>query len=397
MYKDKNLVIGVTGGIAIYKTLDVISALRKLDFNIDVIMTKHAQEFIRPLTFSSMTNRPVVTDMFAEVENCDIEHIALAKKADLFCIIPATANVIGKIANGIADDMLTTTIMATKAPILIAPAMNSKMYENPIVQENMEKLRRMGMHFIDPAAGRLACGDEGFGKLASPEDIVEKILTLIEKRNLLEGKKILISAGPTLERIDPVRFISNHSSGKMGYALAKSAYSHGAEVRLISGPVKLSEPIGTEVTHVETSEEMYDAIMANAQWADVIIKSAAVMDYKPLTFEKQKIKKTEGLLKIDFDRTKDILYELGKIKKEQLLVGFAAETENVIENAKEKLIRKNADMIVANDVSNPEIGFKSDMNEVYLVTKDQKIEKISISSKDEIADKIIKKVIDMIK
>lgn len=397
MYKGKNIVIGVTGGIAIYKTLDVISRLKKMNFEIDVIMTRHAQEFVKPLAFQSLTGRPVSKDMFDEVTNWDIEHIALAKKADVFCIIPATANVIGKIANGIADDMLSTTVMATEAPILIAPAMNSKMYENPIVQENISKLRNLGMNIVEPGCGRLACGDVGLGKLADAETIVEQILKIVEKKELLNGKKFLITAGPTLERIDPVRYISNNSSGKMGYSLAKIAEHYGAEVRLVSGPVSLSEPYGVNVEHVETSDEMYQAVMKSSDWADVIIKSAAVLDYKPKVFAEQKIKKSDEDLVIGFDRTKDILFELGKIKTHQLLIGFAAETNNVLDNAKEKLKKKNADLIVANDVSNPQIGFKSDMNEVYLVSRDEDPVKIDCRSKDEIAKEIIKKIVSMIK
>ena len=397
MYKGKNVVLGVTGGIAIYKALDVISRLKKLNFEVDVIMTKNAQEFIKPMTFQSMSGRPVVHNMFNEYINADIEHIQLAKKADIFCVIPATANIIGKIANGIADDMLSTTIMATEAPILIAPAMNSKMYENVIVQENMDKLKGLGMSFINPSAGRLACGDVGFGKLAEPELIVEAILEIVEKKELLQGKNVLVTAGPTLERIDPVRYISNNSSGKMGYAIAKIARRYGANVTLISGPVELSSPFGVNVEHVETAQEMYEEVMDYFEWADVIVKSAAVLDYKPKQFANEKIKKTAAGLNIEFERTKDILFELGKIKGDKLLIGFAAETNDVLENAKDKLIRKNADLIVANDVSNPVIGFKSDKNEVYLVMKDNQIEKIDIRSKEEIAKEIIKRIVSMLK
>ncbi|MEA3424110.1 MAG: bifunctional phosphopantothenoylcysteine decarboxylase/phosphopantothenate--cysteine ligase CoaBC, partial [Bacillota bacterium] len=257
--------------------------------------------------------------------------------------------------------------------------------------------RGMGMSFIDPSAGRLACGDEGFGKLADPEMIVETILEIVEKEVLLQDKNILITAGPTLERIDPVRYISNNSSGKMGYAIAKMARRYGANVMLISGPVELSPPFGVNVEHVETSQEMYEKVMDYFEWADVIVKSAAVLDYKPKQFANEKIKKTEAGLNIEFERTKDILFELGKIKGDKLLVGFAAETNEVLENAKDKLIRKNADLIVANDVSNPVIGFKSDKNEVYLVMKENQIEKIDIRSKEEIAKEIIKRIVDMLK
>ncbi len=397
MYKGKNIVIGVTGGIAIYKTLDLISRLKKLDFEIDVIMTSHAQAFVKPLAFQSITGRPVSKDMFDEVVNWDIEHIELAKKADVFCIIPATANVIGKIAGGIADDMLTTTVMATEAPVLIAPAMNTKMFENPIVQENITKLRNLGMQIVEPSCGRLACGDIGLGKLADVETLLEQILKVSDRQAIPIGRKVYITPGPTPERIDPVRYISNNSSGKMGYSLAKMAEHYGAEVRLVSGTVNLSEPYGVSVEHVETSEEMFQAVMKSAEWADIIIKAAAVLDYKPKNFVEQKIKKSNEDLVIGFDRTKDILFELGKIKKNQLLVGFAAETNHVLENAREKLIKKNADLIVANDVSNPAIGFKSDMNEVYLVTREAEPVKIDCTTKDEIAKEIIIKIVGMIK
>ncbi|MBN2260995.1 MAG: bifunctional phosphopantothenoylcysteine decarboxylase/phosphopantothenate--cysteine ligase CoaBC [Clostridiales bacterium] len=397
MYSGKKIVFGVSGGIAIYKALDVISKLKKMNFEIDVIMTKHAQEFISPMTFQAMSGRMVASDMFNQWQSTSIEHIALAKKADVFCIVPATANIIGKIANGIADDMLTTTVLATEAPILIAPAMNSKMYENTIVQENMDKLKGLGMHFISPDDGRLACGDIGVGKLATPDDIVEAIIDIIDRKDELLGKNVLVTAGPTLERIDPVRFISNNSTGKMGYAIAKMAHRYGANVKLVSGPVNIDSPYGVSVEFIETSQEMYDKVMENFEWAEIIIKSAAVLDYKPKNFETEKIKKVDGDLSIAFGRTKDILFELGKIKGNKLLIGFAAETNNVVDNAKEKLIRKNADMIVANDVSNKAIGFKSDQNEVYFVMGEDYVEKIDIASKEEIAKEIIKKIVSMLK
>ena len=389
-YKGKNVVLGVSGGIAAYKSADLVSRLVKLGINVNVIMTKNAAEFVAPLTFQSLSNNPVATNTFEKVISWDIEHIALAKKADVFAIVPASANVIGKIASGIADDMLTTTFMASTAPKLIAPAMNTNMFENPIVQENIGKLEKLGYHIVYPESGRLACGDIGAGKLANVEDILEAILSSLTEK-ILSGKKVLISAGPTREKIDPVRYISNFSSGKMGYSLAKAAHALGAQVVLVSGPTSLRTPYGIVRVDVESTQEMYDAIMSIQQDFDIIIKSAAVLDYKPIAVASQKIKKTDSPYVIELERTQDILYSLGKVRKDNILVGFAAETNDVDAYAKGKLENKNCDMIVANDVSNKEIGFNSQENEVALITKNS-ISRLPQMDKEELAFEILKEI-----
>ena len=356
MLKNKTVVIGVSGGIAVYKTLDVISRLRKLGVNVKVIMTKSATEFVTPLSFQSLSQNYVVCDMFEEPKTWDVEHISLAKSADVFLIAPATANVIGKIANGIADDMLTTTVMATKGKVLIAPAMNTNMYENPIVQRNISILKDLGYSFVDPESGRLACGDTGKGKLASPETIVEEVVKLLSVEKDLKGKSIVITAGPTIESLDPMRYITNRSTGKMGYSIAKKAIERGADVTLITGPTNLTPPQNLKkLIKIESAEDMYNAVVENLDENQVIIKSAAVADYKPKTYSDKKIKKSDDDLVISLDRNKDIAYEIGKIKKDKILVGFAAETNDLIENAKGKIKKKNLDFIVANDLTK-EIG-----------------------------------------
>jgi phosphopantothenoylcysteine decarboxylase/phosphopantothenate--cysteine ligase len=386
-------VLGVTGGIAVYKAADVVSRLRKLGINVNVIMTKSAQEFVQPLTFQSLSQNYVVTDMFDEPKTWDVEHISLAQKADLFLIAPATANVIGKIAFGIADDMLTTTVMATKAPVLVAPAMNTNMYENPIVQDNIRKLEAMGYTFIEPAAGRLACGDYGKGKLADPEVIVEEVLKILNIPNDLNGMKLVVTAGPTRESIDPVRYITNHSSGKMGYAIAERAAQRGAEVVLISGPTNLSLPVGVKRIDINTTNEMYDAVMGQLDWADVFIKSAAVADYKPKAVAENKIKKGDGDWIIELTRNPDILKELGLRKQaRQILVGFAAETQDLINNAKSKVEKKNLDFIVANDLTKEGAGFKSDTNIVTIIDREGNQEHFDLMSKTDLADTILSKV-----
>ena len=317
MLKGKTVVIGVSGGIAVYKACDVVSRLKKLNANVHVIMTKSATEFVTPLTFQSLSQNYVVSDMFEEPKTWDVEHISLAKKADVFLIAPATANVIGKVANGIADDMLTTTVMATTGKVLIAPAMNTNMYRNPILQRNISILKELGYNFVDPDSGRLACGDIGEGKLASPEKIVDAVVDLFneDKKDLL-GKKIMITAGPTVESIDPVRYLTNRSTGKMGYAIAKMAANRGADVTLVSGPTNIEPPSNIKkLIKVQSAKDMYDAIIDNFDENQVIIKSAAVADYKPKNYSDKKIKKSNDDLIIELDRNKDIAYELGKIKK----------------------------------------------------------------------------------
>ena len=366
----KCVVIGVTGGIAVYKALDVISALRKKDIEVHVIMTESASKFVNPLTFQSISQNMVVTDMFAEPKAWEIQHISLAQKADLMLVAPATANIIGKISNGIADDMLSTTIMATKAKVLIAPAMNTNMYENKIVQNNISKLKDFGYKFIEPASGRLACGDVGIGKLADVNTIVERVLEeLEEKEQDLLGKKVLISAGPTIAPIDPVRYITNRSTGKMGYAIAQEARERGAEVVLVSGPTNLNPPKDVKIINIKTNEEMKNEILQYFEWADIVIKSAAVADYKPKQYSKEKIKKGDGDLNLCLTRDNDILKSLGEIKTHQILVGFAAESNNVLENANKKLKNKNLDFIVANDITSSDTGFGSEDNKVVIISK----------------------------
>lgn len=390
----KNIVLGVTGGIAVYKACDIVSRFKKKGYNVNVIMTKSAAEFVTPLTFRSLSQNPVVTSMFKEPTSYDIEHISLAKKADLFLIAPATANIIGKIANGIADDMLSTTIMATKAKVLIAPAMNTNMYENIVVQHNIEKLKNLGFNFVDPAEGRLACGDIGRGKLADTELIVNRAVEILEEKKDLINKNILITAGPTRESIDPVRYITNHSSGKMGYALAQKAANRGANVLLVSGPTNLEKPKNVEIISVNTASEMYKEVIEKYEWADIIIKSAAVADYRPKEVSSIKIKKSRDELAIALERNNDILEEIGKLNSDnsKVLIGFAAETNDLIENAKSKLKRKNIDMIIANDLTQKGAGFNKDTNIVTILKRDGSLEKYEQMKKTHLADIILDKV-----
>ena len=385
---NKCVVLGVTGGIAVYKALDICSMLRKNDIEVRVIMTKSATQFVTPLTFQSISQNIVTTDMFEEPKAWEIQHISLAKKADVFVVAPATANIIGKVANGIADDMLSTTIMATKAKVIFAPAMNTNMYNNPIVQENISKLKNLGYEFIEPASGRLACGDEGKGKLELPEVIVEKVLGELNEKKDLIGKKVLVSAGPTIAKIDPVRYITNNSSGKMGYEIAKEARDRGASVVLVSGPTKINKPFGIEVIDINTNEEMFNEILKHYEDCDIVIKAAAVADYKPKDYSNQKIKKGTGELEISFTRDNDILMNLGQKKKNQILVGFAAESENLMENARGKLERKNLDYIVANDITAQDTGFASADNKVTIISKEGKETSLDTMCKRKVAERI---------
>lgn len=392
--KDKKcVVVGVSGGVAVYKALDVISRLRKKDVEVHVIMTKSATEFVTPLSFQSLSQNMVITDMFAEPKAWEIQHISLAKKADLMLIVPATANIIGKVANGIADDMLSTTIMATKAPVVFCPAMNTNMYENPIVQRNISLLKELGYEFIEPASGRLACGDEGKGKLQDTEIIAEETLRRLHSTKDLLGKKVVVTAGPTMVPIDPVRILTNRSSGKMGYSIAEEARDRGAEVVLISGPTSLRKPNGIKVIDIKTNEDMFNAIKNEFKDADIVIKSAAVADYKAKNYSNEKIKKTGDDLNLIFERDRDILKTLGDMKENQILVGFAAESSNLKENAKGKLERKNIDYIVANDISKPETGFASDENKVTIISKSGEEVSLEKMSKREVA----KNIFDIIK
>lgn len=390
----KTVVLGVSGGIAAYKACDVVSRLRKENIQVNVIMTKHATEFVSALTFQSISQNPVAVEMFEPVTNWDIEHISLAKKADIFLIAPATANVIGKIANGIADDMLSTTVMATKAPVVIAPAMNTNMYENPVTQANIQKLKDLGYIFIEPGYGRLACGDLGPGKLAEPDLIVENIKFLLNKTDELKGKNVLVTAGPTQEAIDPVRYITNKSTGKMGYALAYQAALMGAKVTLVTGPTNLEIPFGiSEVIKIKSAGQMYEAVTSRFDEMDIVIKSAAVADYKPKNISDSKIKKSDSDLVLELDRNKDILFELGKLKTKQVLVGFAAETDDLMANAQKKLAKKNLDFIVANDLKQEGAGFAGDTNIAKLLFADGNIVELPIMTKNQLSKEIYDKII----
>lgn len=391
---NKKVLLGVSGGIAVYKALDVISRLKKKGIEVKVIMTKSATEFVTPLSFQSLSENPVVIDMFDEPKAWEIQHISLAKWADLVVVVPATANIIGKVANGIADDMLSTAIMATKAKVIFCPAMNTNMYENKIVQKNMATLKDLGYGFINPASGRLACGDIGRGKLENTEIIAEKIIKkLSSKSRDFEGKNVLVTAGPTIVPIDPVRYLTNRSTGKMGYEIAKEARDRGANVTLISGPTSLDIPTGVNFIKVNTNEEMLNAVLDNFNDSNIVVKSAAVADFNVKEYSKEKIKKTDSNLVIELERDKDILETLGKQKTNQIIVGFAAESSNVIENAKAKLKRKNIDYIVANDITSNDTGFASDDNKVTIISSLGDVISLDKMSKREVA----KNIFDMIK
>ena len=395
----KHIVIGVTGGIAAYKVLDVASKLRKLGYSMNTIMTKNAIEFVQPLAFQTITNNYVVTDTFERPYTWDVEHIALAKKADVMLIAPATANIIGKVANGIADDMLSTTVMAARGKVVFAPAMNSAMYENPIVQENIAYLKEKGYLFIEPDSGWLACGDKGSGKLPAPEKIVEYVVELLEKEEEAEvveqdlaGKNILVTAGPTIEAIDPFRYITNHSSGKMGYAIAENAAKRGANVLLVSGQTVLDCPERVERINVRSAREMYDAVHEHFDWADAVIKTAAVSDYRPKEASDHKIKKSGENLILELVPNPDILKSLGERKTHQVLVGFAAETQNVIEYAEDKIRKKNLDFIVANNIAKEGAGFKSDTNIATIIDRDGTIIEHEQMQKSELGNVILDKL-----
>lgn len=362
----KTVVLGVTGSIAAYKACDIISGLKKQGLNVRVILTEAGAKIITPLALEAMSGAPVVTNMFSREAPWEIEHISLAKAADLFLIAPATANFLAKVAHGIADDMLSTTILATRVPILVAPAMNSAMYLNPVVQENMAILEKRGYGFIRPASGRLACGDEGVGKLAAVEDIIAAAMAALYPRQDLKGKRILVSAGPTRERIDPVRYITNRSSGKMGYAIARAAAERGAKVTLVSGPVTLTPPQGVELVNIVSSADMFEAVTSRFDACDALIMAAAPADFTPAKAVEQKIKKQGGGMELSLVNTQDILAAVGARKGGRTLMGFAAESENLAENAKAKLQRKNLDFIAANDILAMDAGFGVDTNRVTL-------------------------------
>ena len=391
MLKDKNIVVAITGGIAAYKSAELTRELVKREAFVRVVMTKNATEFITPLTLQTLSGHPVITDMFAPIKEFEMAHISLADYADIMVIAPATANIIGKIASGIADDLLTTTVMVTKAPVLICPAMNSNMYNNIIVKENMDKLTSKGYLFMESAYGELACSAEGYGRLPEVPEIVEEIESILTLKDLA-GEKILVTAGPTREPFDPVRFITNYSSGKMGYALAIAGKRRGASVTLISGPTSLPAPRGIQFISVSSAGEMRDAVMGNADSSTVIIKAAAVADYRPKVRADSKIKKQGGGLTIELERNPDIISEVGKKKGNSILVGFAVETENLIENARAKMVKKNMDMIVANDVTEKGAGFGYDTNIIKILSADGEIEDMPLMSKMEVADRILDRI-----
>lgn len=389
MLKDKTIVLGVTGGIAAYKSAYLASALKKQHANVHVVMTEHATEFISPLTFETLTSNRVTVEMFDRHFEYDVKHISLAKAADLMIVAPATANFIAKAANGIADDMLSTVFLAAKCTRLVVPAMNTAMYENPATQDNMAKLAGYGVKIIEPATGLLACGDEGKGKMPEPEELLEHILMECACDKDLEGLKVLVTAGPTQEAIDPVRYITNHSSGKMGYALARAARMRGAEVVLVSGQTALTAPAGVTVINVRSSQEMHDAVMEHAESSDMIFKAAAVADYTPLTVADQKIKKKDGEMVIELKRTADILGDIAKVRRDdQIICGFSMETENLIENSRSKLERKSLDLICANSLRTEGAGFKGDTNIITIITKDS-ITELGKLSKLDTAQRII--------
>ena len=391
MLKGKNILLGVTGGIAAYKAADLCSRLVKQHAGVDVIMTEHATEFITPLTFESLCHRKAVTDTFDRNHPWEVEHIALADKADCVVIAPATANIIGKLANGLADDMLTTTVLACRCPKLLVPAMNTNMYENPVVQDNLAKLRHYGWQIMEPASGHLACGTSGRGKLPEPENILEQVLLCCAHEKDMTGLHVLVTAGPTQEAVDPVRYLTNHSTGRMGYAIAAAAAMRGAAVTLVSGPTALKKPEGVELVPVTTAAEMFDAVTGRQAENDMIIKAAAVADYRPLHTAEEKIKKqdNDGEPMMPLARTKDILRYLGEHKPAgQILCGFSMETEHMLENSRKKLEKKNLDVVAANNVKVAGAGFAVDTNVLTLITKDTEQE-LPLMSKTEAAMQLL--------
>ena len=393
MLKGKHIVLGVSGGIACYKACELASLLVKQHADVQVIMTENATKFVTPITFEQLTGNKALTDTFDRNFVHSVEHIAVADKADMVIIAPATANIIAKLAHGIADDMLTTTVLACRCPKAIAPSMNTGMLENPVTQDNIETLRHYGWEIIEPDSGRLACGVVGKGKLPAPERLLESVLHTAAHEKDMTGMKVLVTAGPTREALDPVRYLTNHSSGKMGYAIAKAASRRGAEVTLVSGQTDLTKPAYVNVVDITSAQDMYDAVMAEAGSSDIIIKAAAVADYRPATVADNKIKKTDGDMSIALERTTDILKTLGENKKPgQFLCGFSMETENMIENSRAKLAGKNLDMIAANNVKVDGAGFGVDTNILTLITSDDEKE-LPIMSKDEAADALLDAII----
>lgn len=394
MLKGKTVLLGVTGSIAAYKIANLASMLVKLHCNVHVIMTKNATNFINPITFETLTNNRCIVDTFDRNFQYNVEHISLAKQADLVMIAPASANVMAKLAHGLADDMLTTTVLACTCKKMVSPAMNTQMYLNPITQDNIKTLQNYGFEVIEPANGFLACGDEGAGKMPEPEVLLDYILKEIACEKDMAGMKVLITAGPTQESLDPVRYITNHSTGKMGYALASCAMLRGAKVTLVTGPTNLKRPPFVNVVEIKSAKEMFDAVTSYGDEQDVIIKAAAVADYTPAVVSEEKVKKADGELQIDLKRTQDILKHLGEHKKpNQFLCGFSMETENMLENSRKKLTKKNLDMIVANNLKVAGAGFGTDTNVVTIITKDEELQ-LDIMSKTDVANCILDEIMN---
>lgn len=389
MLKNKTILLGVTGGIAAYKAAALASALVKLHANVEVVMTENATKFITPLTFEQLTGRRTMVDTFDRNFSHQVEHISLAERTDLVIVAPATANVCAKLAHGLADDMLTTTVLACRCPKLIAPAMNTNMYENPVTQDNLTTLRRYGWNVIEPASGRLACGVVGKGKMPEPEDLVQHILRYLAFPHDLAGKKVLITAGPTQEALDPVRYLTNHSTGKMGYAIARMAMLRGADVTLVSGPTNITPPPFVTLIPVVSAADMFEAVTSRASGTDMIFMAAAIADYTPAEYVDNKIKKKDGDLSIPLNRTQDILKWLGEHRRQdQVICGFSMETENLIENSRAKLLKKNADMICANNLKVEGAGFGVDTNVITVITKEN-ITELPLLSKEAAADQIL--------
>ncbi len=391
MLKGKTVVLGVSGSIAAYKSAMLASLLVKNHAEVHVIMTRNAANFINPVTFETLTSHKCLIDTFDRNFEFNVEHVSLAKAADIFVVAPADANVIAKFVHGIADDMLSTTFLACKSPKLLAPAMNTQMYENPVTQDNLALCGKYGYRIIEPTVGHLACGDSGKGKMAEPQEILKHIIFEIAQKKDLAGKKILVTAGPTQESIDPVRFITNHSSGKMGYAVAERAAARGAEVVLVSGPTNLEAPLFVKKVDVVSAKEMFEAVKAEFDDSDAVIKAAAVADYRPKTVSGEKIKKFDGDAAIALERTDDILKYLGGNKKKQFLCGFSMETQNMVENSKSKLVKKNLDMVVANNLKVKGAGFGGDTNIVTLITKDS-VRELPVMTKNQVADVILDEI-----
>lgn len=395
MLKGKTVLLGVTGSIAAYKIASLASALKKLHADVHVLMTQNATNFINPITFESLTGNKCLVDTFDRNFQFQVEHVSIAKKADVVMIAPASANVIGKLAHGIADDMLTTTVMACKCKKYISPAMNTNMFENPIVQDNLKTLEHYGYEVIQPASGYLACGDTGAGKMPEPETLLAYIEKEIACEKDLQGKKILVTAGPTQEAIDPVRYITNHSSGKMGYAIAKAAMLRGAEVTLVSGRTAIEAPLFVNVVPIVTAKDMFEAVTGISNDQDIIIKAAAVADYRPAVVSSEKVKKKEGQMSIELERTDDILKYLGENKREgQFLCGFSMETQNMISNSRAKLERKNLDMVAANNVKEAGAGFQGDTNVLTLITQKEETS-LPLMSKEDAANKLLDKILEL--